>query len=441
MLSRLLEPIGLVMKNIAIPAELFVENRRRLVERLPPNSLVILHSNDIMPSNADGTLGFHQNADLYYLSGVNQEESILVLAPNAFDERLREVLFVREPNEHLTIWEGHKLSKEQAQSLSGIKTIKWLSDFRGVWHGLMCEVDHVFLNTNEHIRAVVEVETRDARFIRECQSRYPLHQYHRLARLMHQLRAVKSPLELTMIQEACGITRAGFLRVLQFLRPGVNEAEVEAEFAHEFLRRKACFAYPPIIASGENNCILHYNQNDLPCQDGQLLLLDVAAGYGQYMSDLTRTIPVNGRFTPRQKQVYNAVMRVFRRIVAEMRPGVLTRDLRKHTEEYVAEECVVLGLLKPEDLKEQDPDKLAVKKYFMHGVAHPLGLDVHDVGLTWQPVQSGWVLTCEPAIYIKEEGFGVRLENDILVTDSGPIDLMADIPIEADEIERLMQRS
>jgi Xaa-Pro aminopeptidase len=255
---------------------------------------------------------------------------------------------------------------------------------------------------------------------------------------MHELRGVKSELELAVIREACAITRAGFLRVLRFVRPGVDEAEVEAEFAHEFLRRKACFAYPPIIASGENNCILHYNQNDRPCQDGQLLLMDVAAGYGQYMSDLTRTIPVNGRFTARQKQVYNAVLRVFRRIVAEMVPGVLTRDLRRHTEQYVAEECVALGLLKKEDLEGQDQDKSPAKKYFMHGVSHPLGLDVHDVGMVWRPVQAGWVLTCEPAIYIQEEGFGVRLENDILVTENGPVDLMADIPIEAEEIESLM---
>jgi Xaa-Pro aminopeptidase len=426
------------MKNLSIPAELFVENRRRLVDRLPVNSLVIVHSNDVMPTNADGTLGFHQNADLFYLTGINQEESILVIAPHAFDERWREVLFLREPNEHLTIWEGHKLSKEQAQAISGIKTVKWLSEFEGVWHVLMCESDQVYLNSNEHTRAVVRVESRDARFIRECQARYPLHQYQRLARLMHELRGVKSELELAVIREACAITRAGFLRVLRFVRPGVDEAEVEAEFAHEFLRRKACFAYPPIIASGENNCILHYNQNDRPCQDGQLLLMDVAAGYGQYMSDLTRTIPVNGRFTARQKQVYNAVLRVFRRIVAEMVPGVLTRDLRRHTEQYVAEECVALGLLKKEDLDEQDPDKSPAKKYFMHGVSHPLGLDVHDVGMVWRPVQAGWVLTCEPAIYIQEEGFGVRLENDILVTENGPVDLMADIPIEAEEIESLM---
>jgi Xaa-Pro aminopeptidase len=383
-------------------------------------------------------MGFHQSADLFHLTGINQEETILLLAPHALEENLREVLFLRQPNEHLTIWEGHKLPREQARTISGISTVKWLSDFHSVFHPLMCECDNVFLNDNEHPRAVVEVETREARFVRSCQDRYPLHTYHRLARLMHELRAVKQPLELDVIRTACEITHGAFLRVLRFVRPGVNEAEIEAEFAHEFIRQKAVFAYPPIIASGENNCILHYNQNDQTCKKGQLVLMDVAAGYGQYMSDLTRTIPVSGRFTRRQKQVYNAVLRVLRQIMQEMKPGVLTRDLRKTTEKLIEQECLSLGLLKPADVKKQDPDQPAVKKYFMHGVSHPLGLDVHDVGLTWRPVQAGWVLTCEPGIYIREEGFGIRLENDVLVTHEGPVDLMADIPIEADEIEELM---
>jgi Xaa-Pro aminopeptidase len=429
------------MKNVTIPASLFVDNRQRLIDRLPPDSLVVVNSNDVMPTNADGTMGFHQNADLFYLTGINQEESILLLSPHALEEKLRQVLFLREPNEHLTIWEGHKLSREQAREISGIATVKWLSEFRSVFHPLMCECEHVFLNGNEHPRAVVDVESREARFVRDCQVRYPLHRYHRLARLMHELRAVKSPPELDLIRAACAITRAGFLRVLQFVRPGVNEAEVEAEFAHEFIRQKAVFAYPPIIASGENNCILHYNQNDQACKKGQLLLMDVAAGYGQYMSDLTRTIPVSGRFSRRQKQIYNAVLRVFRAIMLEMKPGVLTRDLRKTTEHLIEQECLSLGLLKSADVKRQDPDQPAVRKYFMHGVSHPLGLDVHDVGMTWRPVQSGWVLTCEPGIYVREEAFGVRLENNVLVTKDGPVDLMTDIPIEADEIEELMNTS
>jgi Xaa-Pro aminopeptidase len=428
------------MKHVSVPAELFVKNRVRLAERLLPKSLAALNSNDIMPTNADGSMGFHQNADLWYLSGVNQEESILLLAPHAFDEKLREVLFLRETNEHLTIWEGHKLSKNEARQATGIKTVKWLSEFRTVFHGLMCECEHVYLNTNEHTRAVVEVETRDARFVRHCQENYPLHQYHRLAPLMHELRAVKSAPEVDLVKQACAITKAGFERVLKFVKPGVNEAEIEAEFAYEFIRRKGCFAYAPIIAAGENNCVLHYGQNDQTCKEGQLVLLDVAAGYGQYMSDLTRTIPVNGQFTLRQKQVYNSVLHVFRQIVTAMKPGVLVRDLRKMTEQLIEQECLKLGLLKQTDVAKQDPDNPLVRKFFMHGVAHPLGLDVHDVGLTWQPVQPGWVLTCEPAIYVKDEGFGIRLENDILVTENGPVDLMADIPIEAEAIEELMQR-
>lgn len=426
------------MKTVPVPSQLFVENRRRLRERLLPQSLVVVNSNDIMPTNADGTMGFHQNADLWYLSGTNQEETILILAPDASDEKLREILFLREPNEHLTIWEGHKLSKERAREVSGIQTVKWLSEFRSVFHPLMCEADHVYLNTNEHTRAVVEVETRDARFIDSCRQQYPLHHYHRLARLMHELRAIKSQHEIELIKHACGITRDAFSRVLRLVKPGVNEADIEAEYAHEFIRRRGTFAYPPIIASGEDNCILHYNQNDKDCQAGQLVLLDVAAGYGQYMSDLTRTIPVSGRFTPRQKQVYNAVLRVFRAIVRQMKPGAILKELRFETERLVEQECLKLGLLKRSDLENQPEERSAVKKYFMHGVSHPLGLDVHDVGLTWQPIQPGWVVTCEPGIYVREEGFGIRLENNILITEGEPIDLMADIPIEADEIEALM---
>lgn len=429
-----------LMKPIPIPVGLFERNRRKLGKLLLKNSLVVLNANDAMPTNADGTMGFHQNSDLFYLSGILQEETILLLAPDAFDENLREVLFLREPNKHLEIWEGHKLSREEAQKISGIKTIKWLSEFPAVFHQLMCEVEHVYLNTNEHQRAVVVVETRDARFIRDCQARYPLHQYHRLAPLMHQLRAVKEPEEIEMIRRACQLTGKGFASVLRRLKPGVNEAEIEAVMAYEFIKEKGTFAYPPIIATGANNCVLHYNANDQECKAGQLLLLDVAAGLGQYMSDLTRTLPVSGRFTKRQKQVYNAVLRVFRQVSKDMRPGKTTRDLRRETEELLAEECVGLGLLKRSQLKRQTPDNPAVRKYFMHGVAHPIGLDVHDVTYNYMKIQPGWVLTCEPGLYLAEEGFGVRLENTILIGENENTDLMADIPIEADEIEELMSR-
>jgi Xaa-Pro aminopeptidase len=428
------------MKSIAIDPELFVTNREHLRGRLLPNSVAVLNSNDIMPTNADGTLGFHQNADLFYLTGIRQEESMLLLAPNAFEEKFREILFLREPNDLLRIWEGHKLTKEEATRISGIKNVRWLADFPTLFHQLMCESEHVYLNSNEHYRAHVEVESRDARFIQECQRRYPVHQYHRLAPVLHQMRVSKSPLEVTLIEEASRITGAGFGRVLKFVKPGVTESEIEAEFAHEFIRRGAGFAYLPIIASGKNNCVLHYNQNDQTCRAGELVLLDVAAAHGNYMSDLTRTIPVSGRFTRRQKQVYNAVLRTFRQIVKAMVPGKTIADLRKETEALIEAECLELGLLKPAQVRKQDPDNPAVRKFFMHGVAHPIGLDVHDVLAIGDRIRPGWVLTCEPAIYVADEGFGIRLENTILVSESGQKDLMADIPIEVDEIEDLMKR-
>jgi Xaa-Pro aminopeptidase len=428
------------MKPVPINPDLFKANRDRLCQLLPPHSLAILNANDVMPSNADGTMGFVQNADLYYLTGIHQEETILVLAPDAHDERLREALFLREPSEELAIWEGHKLSKDEAQGISGIRHVQWLCDFPTVFRQLMCEVDQVFLNSNEHQRAKPEVESRDARFVARCQQQYPLHQYRRLAQLMHQLRVVKSPAEVDLIRQACRLSALGFRRVLRFVKPGVNETEVEAEYAHEFIRHKGCFAYPPIIAAGANSCVLHYVQNDQVCRKGELLLLDVAAGYGNYASDLTRTIPVSGRFTRRQRQVYQAVLRVFRQMQARMVPGKTILDLRRECEALAAEECVHLGLLKTAQIRKQDPDHPAVKKHFMHGVSHPIGLDVHDVLYHHYTIQPGWVLTCEPALYLPEEGFGVRLENTVLITESGPEDLMADIPIEPDEIEERMHR-
>ncbi len=428
------------MKAVPIRAALFTLNRERLVKKLLPRSLVVLNANDLMPTNADGSMGHLQNADLFYLTGVHQEETILLLAPDASDPSQREVLFVRQPNEHLAIWEGHKLTKEQATAISGVKTVKWLSEFPVVFRTLMCELENVYLNSNEHQRADVTVGTRDVRFVRDCQKKFPLHCYRRLASLMHELRAVKSEYEIAAIKAACDLTGEGFRRVLKFVKPGMNETEVEAEFAHEFIRHKGQFAYPPIIASGANNNILHYNQNDQICKKGDLLLLDVAAGLGNYMSDLTRTIPVSGKFSRRQKQVYNAVLRIFRAQVAACVPGKTTKDLRLECEERTAKECVDLGLLKMSELKKQKSDAPAVKKFFMHGVSHPIGLDVHDVTYNHFKIQPGWVLTVEPAIYIPAEGFGVRIENTVLVTENGQLDLMADIPIEAEEIEALMAR-
>jgi Xaa-Pro aminopeptidase len=428
------------MTVVPLPSALFTLNREHLVPKLLPRSVAVLNANDTMPTNADGTMGHLQNSDLFYLTGIHQEETILVLAPDAFAPNQREILFLRQPNEQLATWVGHKLTKEQATAVSGIKNVKWLEEFPAMFRSLACELENIYLNSNEHQRADVTVETRDARFVRDCQRQFPLHRYQRLAPLLFELRTVKSQYEIDAIQAACDLTGKGFRRVCKFLKPGVNEAEVEAEFAHEFIRHKGQFAYPPIIAGGDNNNILHYVQNDQPCQKGELLLLDVAAGLGNYMSDLSRTIPVSGRFSRRQRQVYDAVMRIFRHQVTALVPGKTTKDLRLECEEITAKECVDLGLLKLSQLKKQTPDQPAVRPFFMHGVSHPIGLDVHDATYNHLKIQPGWVLSVEPGIYIKAENFGIRLENTVLVTANGPRDLMAGIPIEADEIEALMNR-
>lgn len=427
------------MRYRPIDAQMFIDHRANLRQLLPPNSLAVVNANDILPTNADGTLVLRQNSDLFYLTGVNQEESILLLFPDAHEPNMREILFLRETNDLIAIWEGHKLTKEEARRISGIQRIEWLSEFRSLFHRLMCECEHVYLNTNEHPRAVVEVETRDSRFIRDTRARYPLHDYQRLARLMHSLRIVKTEAEVALIRQACAITKAGFLRVCRFTRPGVSEMEVEAEFAREFIRRGGGFAYSPIIASGRNACVLHYLANDQRCRRGDLLLLDVAANYANYNSDLTRTIPVSGRFTRRQREVYESVLRVFRAASQAATPGKLPRQWQKEAEAFMEQELLGLGLLKRSEVRRQDPDKPALKKYFMHGVGHSIGLDVHDVGRTTEPIKPGWVLTVEPAIYIPDERLAVRLENDILVQAGGNVDLMSDIPIEADEIEDIME--
>jgi Xaa-Pro aminopeptidase len=423
-----------------LPAEQFVANRERLARLLPPNSLAVLNANDIPPTNADGSAATIPNSDLFYLTGVDQEQSILLLYPEADDEKQRALLFLREGTPENERWEGHKLTREEARAKTGLRHIHWLNEFPRLFHRLMCESEHVFLNSNEHKRAVIEVESRDARFVAETMRRYPLHDYRRLAPLLHQLRAVKSDLEVGLIRQACDVTASAFARVLRFVQPGVGEWEVEAEFAHEFIRHRCRFAYLPIIASGPNACVLHYMENAALCRKGSLLLLDVAAACLNYNADMTRTIPVSGRFTRRQKQVYNAVLRVLRQSIAGLRPGKKIKDWQKEAEQLTEKELVDLGLLTVRQIRQQDPDNPAFKKYFMHGVGHPLGLDVHDVGLTTLPIQAGWVMTVEPAIYLPEEGFGVRLENDVHVTAEGPVDLMADIPLEAGEIERLMAR-
>jgi Xaa-Pro aminopeptidase len=426
------------MRHKTIPSELFIENRKRLAALMLPNTLAVVNANDIPPTNSDGSLIMVPNSDLFYLSGIEQEESILLLAPNAFDEKLREVLFVRETNEHLIIWEGHKHTKDEAREISGVKNVKWLSEFPTVFQSLMCELQGVYLNSNEHKRADVVVQSRDARFILDCKAQFPLHALHRLAPLMHQLRLPKSPIEIDLLKEAIRVTDKGFRRVLKKIKPGITEFEVEAEFAHEFIRNRAKFAYNPIIAAGANSNVLHYIDNDKPCKKGDLLLMDVAAAYANYNADLTRTVPVTGKFTQRQKQVYNAVLRVMRASIQNAVVGKLHRDWQKEAQTLMTEELLSLGLIKKSDVKKQTPDEPACRKFFMHGLGHPLGLDVHDVGNLAAPFAPGWVLTVEPGIYIPDEGFGVRIENDILLTEEGPVDLMANIPVDPDEIEELM---
>ncbi len=429
------------MRYQPLPSELYVTNRQRLNALLPPRSLVILHANDVLPTNADGSLGFVQNSDLFYLSGIDQEETILVLFPDAADPKQREMLFVRETNETIAVWEGEKLSKERASSYSGITRVHWLQDFETQFRAVMCQADQVFLNSNEHMRATIPTETREHRFTLRCQGEYPLHEYRRLAPLMHDLRCIKQAAELASLNEAIRITSDGFNRLLKFVKPGVHEFEIEAELAHEFTRQRARgFAYTPIIGSGANACVLHYITNHCQCQDGELLLLDIAANYGNYNADLTRTIPVNGKFTPRQRQVYEAVLRVFKKCCEMLRPGVIIREYQEQVGLLMTEELIGLGLLKLEDVEKQDPEKPLYKKYFPHGTSHHLGIDVHDVGHTWKPIRPGMVFTVEPGIYIREEGVGIRLENDILIGEHGNTDLMAHIPIEVDEIEALMCR-
>jgi Xaa-Pro aminopeptidase len=429
------------MRYTQIAQELFVENRKRLAACLPTNALAVVNANDICATNADGCQNTIVNSDLFYLTGVEQEQSILVIYPDADEEKHRELLFLREPTADSELWEGRKLTKKSARELTGIQNIHWLSEFPRLFHRLMCECDHVFLNSNEHKRAIIETQTREARFVAETMQKYPLHNYRRLAQLMHRLRAVKSELEIEQIRKACDLTDRGFQRVLRFTKPGVWEYEVEAEFAHEFVRSGGRCAYQPIIASGINACCLHYVSNANVCADGDLLLLDVGGSYANYNSDMTRTIPVNGRFTRRQRQVYDAVLGIMRKCISGLAPGKKIKDWQKEAEQLTERELVNLGLLTMQEIKRQDPEQPAFKKYFMHGVGHPIGLDVHDVGVIVKPIEAGWVMTVEPGIYIPKENMAVRLENTVLVTKNGPVDLMSHIPVEAEEIEHLMRES
>jgi Xaa-Pro aminopeptidase len=424
-----------------ISPDFFVRNRGNLRGLLKPNSMVIVHANDIYPTNADGTLPFKQNSDLFYLTGVDQEETTLLLMPDAFDPKDREILFVKETSEQIAIWEGDKLTKEQARAATGIERVEWSHHFDNFLHRMVPQIEHIYLATNEHLRASVVVETRNARFIKDCQARYPLHRYERLAPLLHRLRITKDAEEIRIMQRACDITGAGFERLLGFIKPGVGEWEIEAELLHEFVRRGSRgFAYSPIIGTGKNACVLHYLENDTVCKDGEMVLMDVAAEYAGWASDLTRTVPVNGKFTPRQRAVYDSVLRVFRGANEILRPGNTPQEYQKQVIDLMERELVHLGLFSAKEAKAQGSDKPLVKKYFMHGTSHHLGLDVHDVSPPNEPFAAGMVFTIEPGIYIREEALGVRLENDVLIREDSNFDLMGGIPIEADEIESLMQR-
>jgi Xaa-Pro aminopeptidase len=428
------------MKYDRIDSTLYLSNRKKFTERMTANSLAVFNSNDIFPISADSTMPFQQHRDILYLSGVDQEESILVLFPNASNPAHREVLFLKETSDLIAVWEGEKLTKETAFLTSGIKTVYWLQQFPTIFKQLMAESQGIYLNTNEHLRANTEVETREDRFIKQVKQDYPAHQVHKSAPIMHKIRSIKESVELELMQRACKITEAGVRRLLSFIKPGVWEYEIEAELAHEFLRnRSKGFAYTPIVASGKNACVLHYIENNQQCQDGDVILLDVGAEYANYSSDLTRCLPVNGRFTARQKAVYNAVLHVKNEAQKLLVPGTIMAEYHKQVGSLMEEQLVGLGLISMEDIKTQNPDWPAYKKYFMHGTSHFLGLDTHDVGIWHEPIAAGMVFTCEPGIYIPAEGLGIRLEDDLVVQSSGaPFNLMGDIPIEAEAIEDLM---
>lgn len=428
------------MKYRQIDRSLFIKNRKKFTAEMKPKSVAVFNSNDIYPISADSTMPFQQHRDIFYLTGADQEESILLLCPDAPYEHLREILFLRETNEHIAIWEGEKLTKERATEVSGIRNIMWLKDFEKTLFEVMTYCDTMYINTNEHYRSAVETETREDRFIKWWKAKYPAHNVAKSNPILQRLRSVKEQEELDLMQTACNITEKGFRRLLGFVKPGVMEYEIEAELIHEFIRnRSKGFAYTPIIASGNNANVLHYIENNQPCRDGDLILLDVAAEYANYSSDLSRTIPVNGRFTQRQKDVYNAVLRVKNEATKMLVPGTLWKQYHVEVGKVMTSELLGLGLIDKADVQHEDPAWPAYKKYFMHGTSHHLGLDTHDYGLLAEPMKANMVFTVEPGIYIPAEGFGIRLEDNVVVQESGePFNLMRNIPIEVEEIESLM---
>jgi len=430
------------MKYHPLDVRLFIRNRENFMAKMKPNSIAIFNSNDEMPRSADGYHAFRQNSDLYYLTGIDQEQTILVLYPDAPKEHLKQVLFLRKTNEYISVWEGHKYTKEEGENASGITTIYWTEDFELIFSGLMHLAENCYLNLNEHGRFSTEVPYKDIRVARELKEKYPLHNYLRSAPILHGLRSVKHRYEIEAMQEAVDITNKAFRRILGFIKPGVTEYEIEAEILHEFLRNRATgTAYPSIIASGKNACVLHYIDNNQVCQEGDVILMDFGAEYANYAADLSRSIPVSGRFTERQRDVYNAVLRIKKEATNMLRPGTLMEEYVEEVGKITESELIGLGLLTKEDIANQNPKRPAYKKYFMHGTSHHLGLDVHDVGNTYLPMEAGMVFTCEPGIYIPEESLGIRIENDIIITEGDPINMMADTPVEVEEIEDLMNET
>lgn len=429
------------MRYTPLSAATYREHRARFRQAMEKGGLAVFHSNDIMPTSADGTMPFKQATDILHLTGIDQEETILLLFPDAVDPKDREILFVRETSPLIAIWEGAKFTQQEARDLSGIPTVLWTSAYDATIKRLAPQAEHLYLNSNEHLRQGNEVETREERRNKELRALYPLHSVKRSAPIMHRIRSRKTQEEVAQVQRAIDITGKAFKRVCAFVQPGVKEYEIEAEITHEFIRNGSRgHAYTPIIGSGYNACVLHYITNDMVCNDGEVILMDFGCEYGGYASDLTRSIPVNGRFTERQKAVYNAVLRVQRASIQLLRPGVMLADYHKEVGTLMEQELIGLGLLDKSDVAKQDPEKPLYKKYFMHGTSHFLGLDVHDVGLWHEPIAEDMIFTVEPGIYIPEEKLGIRLENNILVGKDGNTDLFKDIPIEAEEVEELMSR-
>jgi Xaa-Pro aminopeptidase len=427
------------MKYPLIDNSLFIINRINFVSRTKPNSIAIFHANDEFPRSGDQSFLFKQNPDFFYLTGIDQEQSVLILFPDCPNKAYREVLFLRQTSEHIAIWEGHKYTKEEARAASGIEHIYWLSEYETILQSIIYYAEYVYVNTNENDRYAHAVPYRDLRMYDALKVKYPLHKYERSAVIMRDLRVVKSEAEIALTQKACDITNDAFVRVLKFLKPGVAEYEIEAEITHEFLRQRATgHAYSPILASGKNAIVLHYTDNNQVCNDGDIILFDFGAEYANYNADMSRSVPVSGRFTPRQRAVYDAVLRVMRQATAMIVAGTVWNEYHEEVGKIMTGELIGLGLLDKHDVEKQDPNAPLYKKYFMHGTSHHLGLDVHDFASRYKPFEVGNILTCEPGIYIPEEGLGIRIENDILITKDGNRDLMANIPVEAGHIEEIM---